>query len=171
MVGQSGASHAQNEDMFEGQLVAIYVTAEEAKPMETRDAVHAVVGRGLQGDRYYDSAGTFSATPGAGREVTLIEREAVAAVNDEGTTTIGEHETRRNLVTEGVPLNHLVGKQFRVGDVVLAGRRLAEPCGHLQSLTRQGVTSALVHRGGLRADIVVGGTIRVGDRIELADGR
>jgi len=73
--------------------------------------------------------------------------------------------SRRNITTRGVPLNHLVGRRFRVGDVVLEGRRLCEPCEHLQSLTKPGVLKALVHRGGLRADIVVGGTIRLSDPI------
>jgi len=78
---------------------------------------------------------------------------------------LADHETRRNLLTEGVPLNHLVGRTFRVGDVVLRGVRLADPCSYLAGLTRPGVSRALVHRGGLRADIVEGGTLRPGDAI------
>jgi MOSC domain-containing protein YiiM len=155
--------------MFEGRLVAIYTTTEAGKPMQHLDEVRAIEGIGLEGDRYAGEAGEFSGNEGTGRQITLIEREAVAAVNAEGKAEVTEDETRRNLVTEGVPLNHLVGRVFRVGDVVLHGRRLAEPCSYLASLTRPGVSRALVHRGGLRADIVEGGVLRVGDRISPSD--
>jgi MOSC domain-containing protein YiiM len=73
--------------------------------------------------------------------------------------------TRRNIVTRGVPLKHLVGQQFRVGDVTLRGLRLCEPCAHLERLSHPGVREALIHRGGLRAQILTDGTIRVGDSI------
>jgi len=150
--------------VFEGRLVAIYTTAEAGALMEARPAVEAVVGVGLAGDRYASKYGKYSETPGTGREVTLVEREAIAAVRAEG-TELADHETRRNLLTEGVPLNHLVGRTFRVGDVVLRGVRLAEPCSYLAGLTRPGVSRALVHRGGLRADVVGGGMLRPGDAI------
>src|SRR5215813_9876565 len=106
--------------MFSGRLRGIYTTAEAAKPMESSDEIVAVEGVGLVGDRYATKVGSFSDRPGTGRQVTLIEREAIEAVNRDG-TVLGEDETRRNLVTEGVPLNHLVGETFRIGDVVLRG--------------------------------------------------
>ena len=97
----------------------------------------------------------------------MIEREAVAAVRDEEDLEVSEAETRRNLVTEGVPLNHLVGREFMVGEVRLRGVRLAEPCAYLEDLIGQaGLRKSLVHRGGLRADIIEGGTLRVGDLVE-----
>ena len=150
--------------MFEGRLVAIYTTAEAGAPMEERAEVKAEAGVGLEGDRYAAKSGRHSQTPGTGREVTLVEREAIAAVRADG-LELADHETRRNLLTEGVPLNHLVGTEFKVGDVVLRGVRLAEPCSYLAGLTRSGVSRALVHRGGLRAEIVEGGTLRRGDAI------
>jgi MOSC domain-containing protein YiiM len=150
--------------VFEGRLAAIYTTSAAGAPMESRPEVAAIVGVGLEGDRYADGVGEFSAKPGAGRQVTLVEREAIEAVRADG-VDLADHETRRNLLTEGVPLNHLVGHTFRVGDVVLRGIRLAEPCSYLAGLTRPGVSRALVHRGGLRADIVEGGVVRVGDAI------
>src|SRR5438874_415595 len=70
-------------------------------------------------------------------------------------------DPRRNLLTAGVPLNHLVGKTFRVGEVVLRGIELCEPCGHLEKLTCAGIKRALIHRGGLRAQILRGGELRV----------
>lgn len=132
--------------------------------MEARAEARAVAGVGLDGDRYAEQNGKHSQTPGTGREVTLVEREAIAAVRADG-VELADHETRRNLLTEGVPLNHLVGQTFRVGEVVLRGVRLADPCSYLAGLTRPGVSRALVHRGGLRADIVEGGTLRPGDTI------
>jgi MOSC domain-containing protein YiiM len=155
--------------MFRGQVVAIYTAPEKGAPMQSRDDVSAVAGVGLDGDRYATGAGKFTDPVDDGkRAVTLIEREAVAAAGREYEIEIGEHETRRNVVTEGVPLNHLVGRTFRVGDVVLRGLRLAEPCAYLEGLTRPGVRRALVHRAGLRAEIVEGGTLRVGDTVEAA---
>lgn len=150
--------------MFEGKLVAIYTTEAAGAPMQSRREANAFAGAGLEGDRYAAGAGNFSQKPGAGRQVTLVEREAIAAVRADG-VELADHETRRNLLTEGVPLNHLVGRTFRVGEVVLRGVRLAEPCSYLAGLTRPGVSRALVHRGGLRADVVEGGVLRVGDRI------
>jgi len=153
--------------MFEGRLVAIYTTTAAGAPMESHDEVEAVAGVGLAGDRYANADGAHSAKPGGGRQVTLVERETIAAVRADG-VELADHETRRNLLTEGVPLNHLVGHTFRVGGVVLRGVRLAEPCSYLAGLTRPGVSRALVHRGGLRADIVDGGTLHVGDTIAPA---
>ncbi len=72
---------------------------------------------------------------------------------------------RRNIVTRAVPLNHLVGQEFQVGDAILRGTRLCEPCSHMEKLTRKGVMRGLIHRGGLRAEIVSGGTIRAGDTV------
>jgi MOSC domain-containing protein YiiM len=132
--------------------------------MKPLDQVEAVAGRGLDGDRYAVGGGTYSERPGTGRQVTLIEAEAVAAVNDLG-LELEASETRRNVVTRGVPLNHLVGQEFAVGEVVLRGTRLCEPCKPLEEGTRPGIRQALLHRAGLRADIVRGGTIHVGDAI------
>ena len=112
--------------------------------------------------------GEFSEREGRGREVTLIAREAIAAANERG-VTIAEHETRRNLVTEGVDLDHLIGKTFAVGDAVLVGVRDCPPCAYLEELTRPGVKAALEGGGGLRADVVRDGTLRVGDEIVEVD--
>lgn len=156
--------------MFTGRLVGIYTTTEAAKPMTPADALRAIEGVGLEGDRYATAAGTYSNRPGPHRQVTFIEREVIASVNGEGGIELGEHETRRNLVTEGVPLMHLVGQTFRVGDVVFRGIKSAPPCAHLEQLTRPGVRAALENRGGLRAEIVAGGTLRIGDEITAVPG-
>ena len=123
-------------------------------------------GKGLEGDRYFHDAGTFSKPePQPDHEVTLIEIESIEALKRDYGIDLAPHESRRNILTRGVPLNHLVGQEFKVGDVALRGLRLCEPCAHLQALTQQGVLKGLIHRGGLRAQILTPGVIRVGDAV------
>jgi MOSC domain-containing protein YiiM len=155
--------------MFRGEVVSIYIASKAAAPVEERQSVEAIAGRGLEGDRYFGATGYWSKDPGVSREVTLIEIESIEALQREKNITIAPGDARRNIVTRGVPLNHLVGREFQVGAVRLRGTRLCEPCDHLQGLTTQGVLAGLIHRGGLRADIVSGGTIRAGDPIQVVD--
>ena len=136
--------------------------------MESVREVRALAGKGLDGDRYCLGVGTYSATPGTGRQVTLIELESIEALQRDYGIGIPPTSARRNIVTQGVALNHLVGRRFRVGSVILAGARLCEPCTHLEGLSPQGVLRGLVHRGGLRADVLSDGVIRVGDVVESA---
>jgi MOSC domain-containing protein YiiM len=147
-----------------GRLVGIYTATAGGKPMDARDEAAAIAGVGLEGDRYATQTGEFSDREGAGREVTLIAREAIAAANA-ADLTISEGEARRNLVTEDVDLDALIGKQFEIGDVLLVGVRDCPPCAYLERLTGQPVRRGLHDRGGLRADIVRGGTFRVGDPV------
>ncbi len=149
--------------MWEGRVVSIQIAPVAAAPMVTLEHVEAVAGKGLAGDRYFHRVGTYSERAGSGRQVTLIEAEAIEAIARDAGIEIAPAASRRNLTTRGVPLSHLVGRRFRLGDVLLEGTRLCEPCAHLEGLTTPGVLKGLVHRGGLRADIVVGGVIRVGD--------
>ncbi|HEV8341863.1 MAG TPA: MOSC domain-containing protein [Candidatus Binatia bacterium] len=128
--------------------------------------MRAIAGKGLEGDRYFNQVGTYSNRPGTGREVTLIEIEAIEALKRDYDIGLRPGESRRNIVTRGVPLNHLLGREFKVGEVRLRGARLCEPCSHLQKLTQQGVMRGLIHRGGLRAEILTGGVIRVDDVID-----
>ena len=160
--------------MWQGSVVSIHIAREASSPMESLTEVRAVPGRGLEGDRYFQGRGTYSPRPSfGGREVTLIESESVEALfggitNADGRTLgikLPAGEARRNIVTVGAPLNHLVEKVFWVGEVLMHGTRLCEPCQHLESLTQKGVLGGLVHRGGLRARIMNEGTIRVGDVI------
>jgi len=140
--------------------------------MRSVDSVEALANTGLAEDRYALAAGTFS-KPRAARpdqQVTLIESEALAAARDDYGIDLPPAASRRNLLTAGVPLNHLVGREFFVGAVRLRGLELCEPCKHLEKLTQEGVVKALVHRGGLRAQIVAGGTLHVGDRIRPCNG-
>lgn len=132
-------------------------------------SVQAVAGQGLQGDRYFSGSGTFSGDPGSGRDVTLIEHEAIEALKRDYGLELDAGLTRRNLITRGVALNHFVERRFRVGEAVLRGTRLCDPCAHLERLSRPGTLRGLIHRGGLRAEIVTGGVIRAGDPIVALD--
>lgn len=156
--------------MWQGSVVSIHIASEAAKLTEAVTEVRAVPGRGLEGDRYFHKVGTYSNHPGSGREVTLIGAEAIQALAREAGIELPPGASRRNITTRGVPLNHLVGQRFRVGEVLLEGTRLCEPCTHLEGLTQKGVLPGLIHRGGLRTIIVTGGTIRVGDVVRPAAG-
>jgi MOSC domain-containing protein YiiM len=134
--------------------------------MKALTEVRAVAGQGLEGDRYFLRTGTYSPKHEPAREVTLIEIEAIEALERDYGIRLSAGDARRNIVTRDVPLNHLVGKEFRVGEAVLKGIRLCEPCQHLVRLTGQEkVLPGLVHRGGLRAQVVRDGAIQVGNEI------
>lgn len=152
--------------MWKGEVVSIHIASAAAEPVISVSEVRAVPGKGLEGDRYFKRVGTYSNRPGTGRELTLIEMEAIEALERDAGITLKLGDSRRNIVTRGVPLSHLVGREFRVGEVRLRGVRLCEPCSHLEGLTQRGVLRALVHRGGLRGEILTDGFIRVGDAVQ-----
>ena len=151
--------------MAHGSLVAIQIGREAEGRLESVAEVRAIPGKGLEGDRYFRGEGSFSKNPGGGRQVTLVASEMLELLQSEHGIALQAAETRRNLVTKGVLLNELVGQVFQVGTVRMKGVRLAEPCSHLERLTRPGVVKGLVHRAGLRADILDEGVLRVGDEI------
>jgi MOSC domain-containing protein YiiM len=144
--------------MFEGTLVAIYVAEKAEAPMKSLSRVRAVAGRGLEGDRNFGDE-TLD------HNVTLIEAEAVEAVARETKKPLAPEQTRRNLVTRGAPLNHLVGREFTIGSVRLKGHRLCEPCAHLEAMTRPGMQKDLLHRAGLRAEILTDGVLEPGQAL------
>jgi MOSC domain-containing protein YiiM len=145
-----------------GRVEGIWIAPEGGAPTEPVREIEAIAGRGLRGDRNYgDHTGQE-----AGRDLTLIEAEAIEGLARDTGIELGPGESRRNVVTRGVGLNDLVGKRFRVGSLECEGVELCEPCRHLERLTQPGVLRGLVHRGGLRADIVSGGRLRVGDEVE-----
>jgi MOSC domain-containing protein YiiM len=146
-------------------LVAIQIGPQAEGRLESVPEVRAIPGKGLEGDRYFRGEGSFSNNPGGGRQVTLVASEMLELLQSEHGITLPANETRRNLVTKGVALNDLVGQVFQVGSVRMKGVRLAEPCNHLERLTQPGVLKGLVHRAGLRADILDEGVLRVGDEI------
>jgi MOSC domain-containing protein YiiM len=152
--------------MLKGEVVAVYIAGKATEPPVAVNEVQAMPNKGLAGDRYFDDAGTFSNLGRGGRDVTLIEEEALEGLQREYGIALDAAASRRNILTRGVSLNDLVGREFRIGEVRLCGARLCEPCEHLNGLIGQNVLRGLVHRAGLRADVLTEGTIRVGDTLE-----
>ena len=132
------------------------------------DSAQADAGLGLRGDRYHRGEGTFSAGTLTGRNLTLIEAEALEELAAEHGIELDPADARRNVLTRGISLNDLVGREFTVGEARCLGARWCEPCAHLQRLTVRGTLRGLVHRGGLRADILEGGRIAIGDRVAVS---
>jgi MOSC domain-containing protein YiiM len=149
-----------------GKVIAIQIAPDGGAALVSVGQVKAVAGMGLEGDRYFYKKGTYSKKHDATREATFIEAEALEALSHDYGLELSGLESRRNITTRGVALNHLVGKSFRVGGAVFKGLRLCEPCGHLEQLTERQVRPGLVHRGGLRAEILESGLIGVGDGID-----
>lgn len=144
-----------------GVVEAIVIGPRAEGPLREVDQALALAGAGLEGDRYASGDGTF-ASGRAGSALTLVD----AAVLDELTAARGgEVDHRRNVVVRGTNLNALVGRSFRLGAAICRGRRRCEPCAHLDRLNGGGVLRPLVHRGGLRADVVAGGLVRRGDAL------
>jgi MOSC domain-containing protein YiiM len=148
-----------------GRVEAIFVAERAGSLPRAIDEAELLPGRGVRGDRYFAGEGEFSHLPSSGRDLTLIEAEAVEALAAEHGIEIEPAEARRNVLVRGVDLNGLVGKRFFVGEVECRGDRRCDPCSHLEKLTRPGVLRGLVDRGGLRADVLSRGTIRVGDQV------
>src|SRR5258705_2604758 len=123
--------------MFRGNVVSLHIAQDAAVPMESKREVKVVVGQGLEGDRYFNRTGHWSKHLGVSREVTLIEIEAIEALEREKNIAIAPGAARRDIVTEGVPLNHLVGREFQIGAVRLRGTRLCEPCAYLEGLAQK----------------------------------
>ncbi len=128
---------------------------------------HLIKGRGIEGDRYYYGTGTHSNEDDEPwYEVTLIESETINALCQEKKMALDPGTPRRNIVTQGFALNHLVHRTFRIGEVILLGQALCEPCPNLSDLTSHTLMVGLIHRAGIGARILRGGIIRVGDEIE-----
>ena len=132
----------------------IFVGAIDEGPLEAADAVEVKTGAGIAGDRYGD------------KDITLFEAEAIEDLKTDTGIELKPGEIRRNVMTRGISLNDLLGHRIRVGEVEAVVTELCHPCSHLQKLTQPGVLRGLVNRGGLNADVVDGGAIRVGDQIE-----
>ena len=154
--------------MWQGRLEHIHITDTGSAPMCEVAEARLVAGVGIEGDRYATGKGFYSKTPRPDRQVTLIEIEALDALLRDHEIELKPIETRRNLTTHGVPLNHLVGKRFLVGSILLYGARLNVPCKYLEQLTGKAVYAPLINRSGLNCEIVEGGVIRAGDLISPA---
>ncbi len=154
-----------------GTVAAIALAQRATDKMYPVDHARALANRGLDGDRYAAKAGTFTPANDTvrGYDLTLIEAEVLDGLTLPEGRRIGYAEARRNIVTHGIDLNALVGRRFRVGNVECLGQRLCEPCSHLERLTAKGALRGLIHRGGLRADVLSDGEVNTGDLIETID--
>jgi len=148
-----------------GTVEAICIAAAAGEPARVLDTVRAIAGRGLEGDRHVLGTGTFPSGP-PGSALTMIAGE----VCDSFSPPLEPDQHRRNLVTRGIDLNALVGHEFTVGQTRCRGMRLCEPCTVVQRYAGRPVLRELVHRGGLRADILEGGQIKRGDEVRASTG-
>jgi MOSC domain-containing protein YiiM len=151
-----------------GRLEHIHITAERGGEMQQIGSALLIAGKGIEGDRYFLETGTYSMKPGPDRQVTLIERETLEALARDHGIELAPQEHRRNLTVSGIALNHLVGKRFRVGEVLLETVRLNKPCKYLEKVTGKPVYLPLLNRSGLNCRVVEGGTIRPGDLLSPA---
>ena len=151
---------------WQGELLHIHIAQAASQAMRALGEARLAAGVGIDGDRYAARTGKYSANHHIDRQVTLIEAETLEALARDHDVALAPHEHRRNLTTRGVPLNHLVGRYFRVGACVLYGGRLNVPCRYLEDLLGKKVFKPLLNRSGLNCRIVAGGVIRAGDQIE-----
>ncbi|HMA88311.1 MAG TPA: MOSC domain-containing protein [Burkholderiales bacterium] len=151
---------------WKGELLHVHIAAGASQPMRALAEARLIADVGIEGDRYATRTGTYSVRHHADRQVTLIEFETLEALVRDHGIELAAHEHRRNLTTRGVPLNHLVGRKFRVGECVLNGGRLNVPCQYLEDLLGKKVFKPLLNRSGLNCRIVTGGIVRPGDVIE-----
>jgi len=155
--------------MKTGKVIGIFITQKKGDPILPLEQVHVLPGLGIEGDRYFDYRHNPDMDTKTGREITLIEMEAIESMRDGEGINISPEQTRRNILTSGISLNELVGHDFLVGDVQLRGVRLCEPCQYLANRTDQRILHSMVHRGGLRADIITAGNIRINDLITYSE--
>lgn len=156
-----------------GMVRAIFVGPVVGGPMEAMTEVQLIAGAGIEGDRYAAGAGTFvrkrGRSAGKGLALTLIEEEAIEQVRLQHGMELDFAITRRNVVTFGIRLEALIGKQFQLGSAMVRGVALNPPCSRLEKLTGiSGLKKLMAGRGGIRADVVEGGPVRVGDPLSLA---
>lgn len=152
-----------------GILKEILIAEDAGTSMVSFPFADLEAGKGIIGDRYYRGKGTFSQIL-AGKpdvEVTLIENEEILAFDQVSHLGYKAQHFRRNLVTEGIRLNELEGKEFIIGEVQLKGIRLCEPCGHLSKQLDAQIMKHMVHKAGLRAQILRGGRLVVGSPIMI----
>ena len=155
--------------IWQGELLHIHVASNASAAMEELPEAMLVTGVGIEGDRYATGLGTYSKRPHIDRQVTLIEIEVLEAIARDRGIALAPDEHRRNLTTRCVPLGHLVGQYFRVGDCLLYGGRMNVPCLYLETLLGKKVFKPLINRSGLNCRIVLGGIIRSHERIEWCD--
>ena len=155
---------------WQGVVKFLHRTPRAFLPMQSFPELTLVEGRGIEGDRYMigNEAGFYSHKPEEGRQITLFEIETLEALARDAKVTLTPDEHRRNVTVQGVPLNHLVGRTFWLGETLLEATRLSTPCRHIEEILGKAVFDPLINRSGLNCKILRGGTVRVGDTIRPA---
>jgi MOSC domain-containing protein YiiM len=150
-----------------GVVRYLHITPRAFLPMRAMPELRLIEGKGIEGDRYMigREEGFYSHKPEAGRQVTLFEFETLVALKRDANIDLGPEEHRRNVTVEGVPLTHLVGRQFWLGETLLEATRLSIPCRHIEEITGKAIFDPLINRSGLNCKILKGGTVRVGDAV------
>lgn len=153
--------------VWQGVVRYLHITPKAFLPMESFDSIVLVAGRGIEGDRYMigRETGFYSHKPEEGRQITLFELETLQALARDSKIHLSPADHRRNVTVEGVPLNHLVGQQFWLGETLLQATRLSTPCRHIEEILGQQVFDPFLNRCGLNCKILQGGTVRVGDTV------
>ena len=156
----------QPSAVWNGSVVNLYIAPEAAGPMTPLAQVRAFADRGLEGDRFFRESWAAAKRPD--KAVSLIEQEVLEMAASDHQVTIAGDKTRRNIITRGVPLIELLDREFMIGNVVMRGIRLFEPCAHLEKVSQiRGIFRALENRSGLKAAILSDGVIHTGDAITL----
>lgn len=152
---------------FVGVVRFLHITPRAFLPMRSVPEISLIAGKGIEGDRYMigREEGFYSDRPEEGRQVTLFEIETLEALKRDAGIVLGPEEHRRNVTVEGVPLNHLVGRRFRLGETLLEATRLSVPCRHIEEITGKAIFDPLINRSGLNCRILAGGVVRVGDTV------
>lgn len=152
---------------WRGIVRGLHRTPRAFLPMQSFPELTLVAGRGIEGDRYMigNEAGFYSHKPEEGRQVTLFEIETLEALARDKKITMLPEEHRRNVTVEGVPLNHLVGRRFWLGETLLEATRLSTPCRHIEEILGKSVFDPLINRAGLNCRILQGGVVRLGDPV------
>jgi MOSC domain-containing protein YiiM len=150
-----------------GVVRDLHITPRAFLPMRAMPELRLIEGKGIEGDRYMigREEGFYSHKPEVGRQVTLFEFETLVALKRDANIELGPEEHRRNVTVEGVPLTHLVGRQFWLGETLLEATRLSIPCRHIEEITGKPIFDPLINRSGLNCRILKGGTVRVGDAV------
>ncbi len=155
---------------WQGVVCYLHIAPRAFLPMKSVPEIHLIAGRGIEGDRYLigQEAGFYSHKPEEGRQITLFEMETLEALKRDYGIDLDPAEHRRNITVRDVPLNHLVGCRFWLGETLLEATRLSTPCKHIEEITGKSIFTALLHRSGLNCKILQGGTVHVGDQLRPA---
>ncbi|MEP9352584.1 MOSC domain-containing protein [Xanthobacter sp. KR7-65] len=165
--GDATPASAGPATSFVGVVRFLHITPRAFLPMRAMPEITLVAGKGIEGDRYMvgREEGFYSDRPEDGRQITLFELETLDAMKRDCGVEFGPEEHRRNVTVEGVPLNHLVGRRFRLGETLLEATRLSVPCRHIEEITGKAVFDPLINRSGLNCRILSGGIVRIGDTV------